>query len=176
MLTLQALCLFDALGDDFADRLNDFLHDDQNHEDLDFDEPPTRTVLRFARDLAIGAWFARARADELLAAAVPGWSVQRMAPVDRNILRLGLFELLSRPETPFQVVINEAVELARRFGDAETPAFVNGVLDGIRRRNENATPDGAAPDAPPPAGEPADTVDTAARSNDTEREADDGPV
>ena len=172
MLTLQAMCLFDALGDDFAERLNDFLHDDQNHEDLDFDEPPTRSVLRFARELAIGAWSARARADELLRGAVPGWSVQRMAPVDRNILRLGVFELLSQPETPFQVVINEAVELARRFGDAESPGFVNGVLDGIRMRNEDALLAAPATDAPP-AGEPADT---AARSNDTEREGDDGPV
>jgi N utilization substance protein B len=59
--------------------------------------------------------------------------------VDRNILRLGMHELFEHPETPPQVVINEAIELARHFGDADSPAFVNGVLDAIRREYAEAS-------------------------------------
>ena len=56
-----------------------------------------------------------------------------MAGVDRNVLRLGAFELLFSAETPAGVALNEAIELARRFGSADSPGFVNGVLDQIRR-------------------------------------------
>jgi hypothetical protein len=59
------------------------------------------------------------------------WRLERMARVDRNILRLAVGELVHAPATPVRVVINEAVELAKRFGTAESPAFVNGVLDRI---------------------------------------------
>ena len=54
--------------------------------------------------------------------------------MDRTILRLGAYELVAEPETPPAVVLDEAVELAKRFGEADSPAFVNGVLDAIRRR------------------------------------------
>jgi N utilization substance protein B len=57
-----------------------------------------------------------------------------MAAVDRNVLRLALFELLDEPETPAAVILDEAVELAKFFGGEESGAFVNGVADGIRRR------------------------------------------
>jgi N utilization substance protein B len=59
------------------------------------------------------------------------WRLERMARVDRNILRLAVFELVSMPEVPRKVTLNEAVELAKRFGDENSPAFVNGVLDRI---------------------------------------------
>lgn len=60
------------------------------------------------------------------------WRLERMAAVDRNLLRLALFELLHYPETPPAVVINEALEIARRFSDKDSVDFVNGVLDAIR--------------------------------------------
>ncbi len=133
MLALQAVCLFDSLGESFGDDLDTFVRDTVNYADLGWKQPPEPELLSFARALARGAWQHRIRCDELLAKYVPGWSVSRMQPVDRNILRLGLYELLECPETPHQVVINEAVELARHFGGTESPAFVNGVLDGVRR-------------------------------------------
>lgn len=70
--------------------------------------------------------------DETLKAAATNWRLTRMTPVDRNVLRLGAFELLFDESTPpLEVVINEAVELAKRFGSEDSPAFVNGVLDRI---------------------------------------------
>lgn len=59
------------------------------------------------------------------------WRLERMARVDRNILRLASFELMQLPEVPRKVTINEAIELAKRFGDENSPAFINGVLDRI---------------------------------------------
>lgn len=61
------------------------------------------------------------------------WRLERMAAVDRNLLRLALYELLYEPEIPAKVVINEAVELAKRFGSEESGAFINGILDRIRQ-------------------------------------------
>lgn len=71
--------------------------------------------------------------DERLTAAAENWRVARMPTVDRNVLRLGAYELLYLPETPAAVAFDEAIELARRYGSAESSAFVNGVLDRIRR-------------------------------------------
>ncbi|MBP3960428.1 transcription antitermination factor NusB [Gemmata sp. G18] len=70
--------------------------------------------------------------DETLKAAATNWRLSRMTPVDRNVLRLGTYELLfdaARP--PLEVVINEAIELSKRFGSEDSPAFVNGVLDRV---------------------------------------------
>ena len=71
--------------------------------------------------------------DARLAAAVENWRLPRMPTVDRNVLRLGAYELLHTPETPAQVAFDEAIELARRYGSADSSAFVNGVLDRVRR-------------------------------------------
>lgn len=91
-------------------------------------EPAAQT---FAREL-VGAAVARAgEIDELIAGASKNWRIDRMSRVDRNILRLGACELLAFRDVPVKVVINEAVELAKRFGTAESSAFVNGVLDRI---------------------------------------------
>ena len=68
--------------------------------------------------------------DAILEESADNWSLSRMAPTDRNILRLGVYEL-TQTDTPGQVVIHEAVELARRFGTQDSPRFVNGVLDRI---------------------------------------------
>jgi N utilization substance protein B len=71
--------------------------------------------------------------DECLGRCAENWRVSRMAVVDRNILRLGCQELLHGTQTPARVVLDEAVELARRYGSAESPAFVNGILDRIHK-------------------------------------------
>ncbi len=85
----------------------------------------------FARELVAAAVARAAEVDELITSASKNWRIDRMSRVDRNILRLGACELLAFRDVPVKVVINEAVELAKRFGTAESSAFVNGVLDRI---------------------------------------------
>jgi N utilization substance protein B len=95
--------------------------------------PRDAPLVPFCLSLYDGVELLRADIDKYLAAAAENWRVARMANVDRNVLRMGAFELLYTPETPPQVVLDEAIELARRFGSADSPAFVNGVLDRIRK-------------------------------------------
>lgn len=133
VLALQALCAFDAVGPDFERELDAFLQDRTNYPDLGWRGPLPRDAVEFARQLTLGAWRQQERLDELVHTG-SGWPLERIQPVDRNILRLGLYELLECPETPYEVVLNEAVELAHLFGGPESPGFVNGVLDGLRRQ------------------------------------------
>ncbi len=90
-------------------------------------------VESFARALFEGTVKDVEHLDRLVREHSAHWRLERMAAVDRNILRMALFELLSSPETPAAVVINEALEMARRFSGADSVEFVNGVLDGIRK-------------------------------------------
>lgn len=85
----------------------------------------------FATDLVTAAVTRTAEIDDLITTSSKNWRIDRMSRVDRNILRLGACELLNFRDVPVKVVINEAVELAKRFGTAESSAFVNGVLDRI---------------------------------------------
>ena len=95
--------------------------------ELEVDGP----AQNFARDLVAAAVGRAAEIDELIVSASKNWRIERMSRVDRNILRLGACELLAFRDVPVKVVINEAVELAKRFGTGESSAFVNGVLDRI---------------------------------------------
>jgi transcription antitermination protein NusB len=88
----------------------------------------------FARALVEGAEARQAQADELLAAASVGWSVDRMAVVDRLVLRLAVAELLDPEGPPVAVVIDEAVELAKAYSTEESGGFVNGVLSSVAAR------------------------------------------
>jgi N utilization substance protein B len=85
----------------------------------------------FTTRLVTGVIERRAHIDEALAAASTHWRLDRMAAVDRNLLRLGVHEILFESEIPPSVTIDEAVEIAKRFGTSESPAFVNGVLQRI---------------------------------------------
>jgi transcription antitermination protein NusB len=89
------------------------------------------TAQTFARELVAAAVERAAEIDELIGTSSKNWRIERMSRVDRNILRLGVTELVAFRDVPVKVVINEAVELAKRFGTAESSAFVNGVLDRI---------------------------------------------
>jgi len=109
-------------------------------EEYEKDLAPANSVedpeLRdFIRDLVTGVLQRRSRVDEIINRFSKGWKIQRMAMVDRNILRLGIYELCFHPDIPPKVAINEAVELAKRFGDANSPAFVNGILDSVYRKH-----------------------------------------
>ena len=89
-------------------------------------------VGRAYADQAVrGIAVVRAELDERISQASDNWRLERMARVDRNVLRLGTWELLHRPDVPRAVVLDEAVELAKEFGTEHSPAFVNGVLDKI---------------------------------------------
>jgi N utilization substance protein B len=90
-------------------------------------------VVPFCLDLYDGAVAQGEDIDRRLSEAAANWRLSRMAAVDRNVLRLGAYELLYTPETPPGVALNEAIELARRYGSADSPAFVNGVLDRLRQ-------------------------------------------
>jgi N utilization substance protein B len=85
----------------------------------------------FAIDLVRGCAAALEEIDAKIREVSKHWRLERMARVDRNILRLATYELLKLPDVPRRVTLNEAVELAKRFGDENSPAFVNGVLDRI---------------------------------------------
>lgn len=90
-------------------------------------------VEGFARELFEGTVAEAGTLDQRLGGHAENWRVERMAAVDRNILRLAVYELLHHPETPPAVVINEAIEIARRFSDKDSVNFVNGVLDAVRK-------------------------------------------
>ena len=93
-----------------------------------------RTCARWPSAWPAGAQSRAAELDGAIAEAATHWRLDRIAPVDRTILRLGAYELAAEAETPAAVILDEAVELAKRFGEADSPSFVNGVLDAIRRR------------------------------------------
>ncbi len=86
----------------------------------------------FARGLALGTLARVEELDGLIAARAQNWALNRMAAVDRNVIRLAAFELLARPETPIGVIIDEAVEIVRKYSAEEATRFVNGVLDGLK--------------------------------------------
>lgn len=90
-------------------------------------------VAGFSRELFEGAVREGEKLDGLISNQAQNWRVERMAAVNRNILRLALYEILSHPETPPPVIINEALEIARRFSGEESVEFVNGILDGIKK-------------------------------------------
>lgn len=102
---------------------------------------PRRTHVR-ALELAVGVARNRKDIDLAIGRASENWKVERLAAVDRAVLRIATFELLHEPETPPEVVIDEAVEIARRFGGERSPAFVNGVLDVIARQVRGARESG----------------------------------
>ncbi len=87
-------------------------------------------LIGFARDLVAGVRRTRIEVDSLLEQTASNWSLKRMAATDRNVLRLGAFELL-HSDTPPRVAIDEAIDLAKRFGSAQSAQFVNGILDKL---------------------------------------------
>jgi N utilization substance protein B len=89
-------------------------------------------VRAFSQDLVDGVYASRDELDARIAGVAKRWRLDRMAVVDRNILRMALYEMNCSPDTPAAVVIDEAIEVARRFGADESASFVNGVLDALR--------------------------------------------
>ncbi len=100
------------------------------------DPPLSERGRAFAETLLKGTIAEVGAIDALVAAAADNWRLERMALVDRLVLRLAVYELLREPDTPPAVVINEALELARTFSTDESVGFINGVLDGVRKKME----------------------------------------
>jgi transcription antitermination protein NusB len=92
-------------------------------------------MIAFARELVAGVRKNRTEIDTLIEQTAANWSLKRMAATDRNVLRLGAYELL-HTDTPPRVAVDEAVELAKRFGSAQSSQFVNGILDKVMHQTE----------------------------------------
>ncbi|MGH9867740.1 MAG: transcription antitermination factor NusB [Candidatus Polarisedimenticolia bacterium] len=93
-------------------------------------------VRAFAEEIVRGTVLRREGLDEVLTSVTLNWRIPRMAVVDRNVLRMALYEFLFQPDTPRVVVIDEAIEVAKKFGNDDSGPFINGVLDAIRLRLE----------------------------------------
>lgn len=91
----------------------------------------TGRVREFAEDLVQGVQAQRESIDEAIRARSKNWSLSRMPRVDLNVIRMATYELMFRSDIPKKVSINEAIEIVRRYGDKESPSFVNGILDEI---------------------------------------------
>lgn len=137
---MQFLYQLDLRGDDADLDARHFL-DVAEADDADDGPAPSarskrsgtdREVRDFALRLIEGTRQHREEADRLLASVTRNWDLSRMAAVDRNVLRLAIFEILYCPDIPHKVTINEAIELGKRFSTANSGGFINGILDRVR--------------------------------------------
>jgi len=124
-LAMQALYQLDVQGDDLLARLQwEFL------QEIDCDD----FVRKLAFDWIKGTWDNLIPCDELISPAIIRWQFSRLSPVDKSILRLSVYQLKFCTSIPPKVVINEAIELAKKYSSDKSPGFVNGVLDAVLKR------------------------------------------
>jgi N utilization substance protein B len=97
------------------------------------DELLPREATGFTRELVDGVVSERERIDQLIERHATGWTLDRIAPLERSILRVALYELLERSDIPTEVAIDEAVEAAKELCGADAPGFVNGILGAVQR-------------------------------------------
>jgi len=121
---MQSLYQLDVQGSEYLEGLGTFLR--ENSED--------ETVLEMADEWSRKTWANLEVCDGLIKVAAVKWELSRLSQVDRSILRLSAYQLKFCPDIPGKVVINEAIELAKKYGAEQTPRFVNGVLDAIFRK------------------------------------------
>jgi N utilization substance protein B len=122
-LALQLLYELDLHGEGAALRFAEFW----SHHPADLE------VRAFTEELVSGTRGNQQKIDDLITQYAEHWSLERMAVVDRNILRQGIFELLWERDVPPKVAINEALEVAKKFSTQESSRFINGILDRIRK-------------------------------------------
>ncbi len=123
-LTMQALYQLDIQGPDLFELLGRFFTE---ADEDDF-------VRKLASAWTRGTWENLEQCDEPIIASTIKWQFTRLSPVDKSILRLSVYQLKFCPDIPPKVVINEAIELAKKFSTDKSPAFVNGVLDAILKK------------------------------------------
>lgn len=92
-------------------------------------------VIAFARGIIVGIEAKYKELNDIIVSHASNWHMDRMAVIDRNILRMGVYELCFMPDVPSKVTINEAIELAKKYGDVESGKFVNGILDKVHKTN-----------------------------------------
>ena len=102
------------------------------------EDPADEATLEFARSLVAGAVKEKADLDKLIEGAAQNWALARMAAVDRNVLRLSAYELLHRKDTPVNVVIDEAIEIVRKYSTEDSTRFINGILDKLKEHRDGA--------------------------------------
>jgi len=124
-LAMQALFQLDVQGPSLLPDLDDFFRENA---------PDELTVRTLASDWTRGAWANLPACDELITSAAIKWKLSRLSQVDKSILRLSVYHLKFCGDIPPKVTINEAIELAKKFGTDKSPSFVNGVLDGVLRK------------------------------------------
>jgi N utilization substance protein B len=121
-LAMQALFCLDAKQDDFSEQLALFCRC----------FPPPRKARLFFFNLVHGVTLARNTIDQIIERFSNNWKISRMSGVDRNVLRVAVFEMLYCKDIPAKVSINEAIDVGKKFGTEESGAFINGILDSVR--------------------------------------------
>ena len=145
---MQTLFLWDAAGKDDAETARQLVSDATEDHD----------VRRAALDMASGVWGQREQIDTWVERLAPQWPPRRQPGVDRNLIRIGVWEL-TNTDTPPKVVIDEAIELAKEFSTEQSPAFVNGVLDAVLKEKRalsgeqgSQEPEARSQETAPPSG------------------------
>jgi N utilization substance protein B len=123
-LAMQGLYQLEVQGPDVLESLAEFF--------IENDSSPS--VRKLASEWTKGTWENLAVCDELIASSTIKWQLSRLSMVDKSILRLSVYQLKFCPDIPPRAVINEAIELAKKFSTDKSPAFVNGVLDAVLKK------------------------------------------
>jgi transcription antitermination factor NusB len=121
---MQALYQFDVQGEHVLQYLNDFFLENTSDE----------FVSKLALEWTKGTWDNLGQCDEMITSCIIKWRLSRLSPVDKGILRLSVYQLKFCQDIPPKVVINEAIELAKKFSTAQSSGFVNGVLDAVLKK------------------------------------------
>ena len=127
-LAVQFLYYLDLRGMDALEELDAFLAHHTKGSELKGEEE----VAAYARELIEGVAGDTDNLNDWIEAIAENWRLDRMAHVDRNVLRMAVYELIHKPEVPFKVVINEGIDIAKRFSTSQSGSFVNGILDRAR--------------------------------------------
>jgi len=123
-LAMQGLYQLDVQGSALLESLDEFF----------IENAPDNFIHELASKWAKGTWENLAVCDKLITSSTIRWELSRLSPVDRSILRLSVYQFKFCPDIPPKVVMNEAIELAKKFGSDKSSAFVNGVLDAILKK------------------------------------------
>jgi len=130
-LAMQALYQLDIQGTGLLELLGEFF----------IEYATNKNVATLASEWTRGTWNNLEICDELISTSIIKWKMSRLATVDRSTLRLSVYQLKFCPDIPPKVVINEAIELAKKFGTDKSSAFVNGVLDAVLKKISSETQD-----------------------------------